>query len=427
MKMKRMIPKKIIRVKPQMNELLLKHSFQSTESLEKKLTTNNPLRNIILNSLSKSSVISKYHGNYYARSRLKSQPFNKKFFNPVRHVVDNLEDFMRALTPVSHKILEYLFWMNKKHSIIYPTQERIARNVGASRQYVNKILGELHGLGIIQLHYRHLTSSTYRVSLFFKNTFIRSRLSHLFKVFYVESLSLLTQVIYNNKMNSNKRVKSYNFPSKISNVCQSIGNVLEFIMDNATFKRNSNPFSPYLSQIASRMRLTLAGLVRLSVFPDEALLYMFEKYKNAEHRLKGDYGLWLWKCAHEYCRINNIHPDWKFGWNLKEAYSIQAETCMIYASPVNLLPENYVNTLILEQTSTDNSSPLRENREIFSKHDQVKEQNIINPKTGAEKESAYVAKKKLDRACKDKSIHPFAKMLLEKYKPQFLVGDENEI
>jgi hypothetical protein len=82
------------------------------------------------------------------------------------------------------------------------------------------------------------------------------------------------------------------------------------------------PISPTLQELKC-LNLTKSGQIRLTPFPDEAILDAASSMKHAKN-VRDPFN-WFFKLCLEYCHRNEIAPDWPYMHTLIEKYKIKPD------------------------------------------------------------------------------------------------------
>jgi hypothetical protein len=364
-----------------------------------------------MNALAKlSNNIKDDYSVKYSGSFPKKQHSKISFFiHP--SILQDMDGFFSKITEVQREVLEYLFWLDAHCKCVRPSQSTIAKRVGATRQYVNQILGELQDVGILQKIYRHMRPCFYIIAGVFKNPFITKRLASYFNVFKLQSYLLLTQ--YNNNLN---RYKSYIYMGAQNN------------SNRSRDMSEPSPFSSYLEEVAPKLQLTLAGKVRLSAFPDEALKHVVHTFDQSRHKLTGDYGRWLWGCARNYCQQLSLVPNWRYSNELAVSFGITLDSPLVYRrstqqQTITSDKESQPTFATYQPTTlekpTPKPTPIPKKTRFYKPYTSQKPVLTI--------EEPSLVKAKIQKELERDDISPFARMLLEKYSPPCLKHDEDSI
>jgi len=85
---------------------------------------------------------------------------------------------VNALSAIDLAIIDYIALHSNKYEISCPSQDKIAKNAGCSREWVCKRTTYLYRKGFLVKLYRHLTSSIYILSLTYFSRSMRDKLKH---------------------------------------------------------------------------------------------------------------------------------------------------------------------------------------------------------------------------------------------------------
>lgn len=104
-----------------------------------------------------------------------------------------------------------------------------------------------------------------------------------------------------------------------------------------------------IRDITDSLRLTKWGQIRLSAFPDEAILYTTQRFfLERKSRIINPFG-WFKTVCIEYCAENNIVPNWHFMYQLAEAYQMPSDA-------PNTYPQSYVQTKQLSELAKEHKA-----------------------------------------------------------------------
>lgn len=304
--------------------------------------------------LSNSSFFNSKNNNI--RNRVEKQIWSKENPIPCKDVQDNLESFFRNLTESQKLVFDYLNFLSNHNQVVYVSQSGIAKHAGIGRQYCNRIIRGFEELGLISTNYRHMKTSLYKISNFFANPLIRSRLCHIIKSFRKLPLILLwTQSLlgllgYNNNYKYHTQTKSYRSREFVKNLSRS--------KNCRGCMNNEYPISPVIRDIKI-LNLTRWGQIKLSAFPDDAIkeaISRMEYFKSA----KDPFALFMKICL-EYCKTENISPNWDWYYKLSKVYNMPENAPMILTSPkstpltsnsLHVCNDDHLDKLSIKQKST---------------------------------------------------------------------------
>ena len=230
--------------------------------------------------------------------------------------------FRHCITKTQHDLIETIMRWKLRYKMVYLRQDTLAKILGISRVHCNRLLKWMKDLGLLVSEYRFKLSCHYHLSSFFFNESIRSRLKHIFRPLRALSLNLL-----------------YGFSSFSSDVTQ-LRDKLNVNLTNSIVQQwtssnvkqfNQTLHGEYPVSVAVReikcIKLSRAGQIKLSAFPDEAILDAANAYHYAKN-VKEPFN-WFYKLCMEYCNRNDIKPDWPFMHSLVEYYKISLTAPML--------------------------------------------------------------------------------------------------
>lgn len=114
------------------------------------------------------------------RKTCQQEIFNSLNPHPVAVIAQNPEKFFSNFSKTQLRALDYLFHLQSTHTHIFPSQTHIANKIGCVRETANRILSRFEDWGLLVSNYHHLHSKEYRISSYFRNPYIRARLSKIF-------------------------------------------------------------------------------------------------------------------------------------------------------------------------------------------------------------------------------------------------------
>lgn len=109
-------------------------------------------------------------------------------------------------------LLNLLLWFQRTNMPIYASQEWFGKKIGASREWVNKIIREFTQMGILMKNYRHEQTCGYRVSSFFQDSKMRAILGKHFSNLSAFAVLLLTSpnLAFNDSIDKKFTLFSFN-------------------------------------------------------------------------------------------------------------------------------------------------------------------------------------------------------------------------
>lgn len=280
--------------------------------------------------------------NNYNRINHRSQPLNDCW--PIDVITQDPEFFFKNLTNTKRSLIEQFIRLSYKYKHVYLRQDTLGSLLQISREHCNKLIRWMKDCGLLVVEYRHKLSCHYTLSSFFFNASIQSRLKHIFRSLRALSLGLLTTF-------------SSEFTQRVKKLIKNLINpIVKHPTDESSMQFNQTYHGDKPVSVAIRelkvLNLTRAGQIKLSVFPDEAILEAANAMKYAKN-VKEPYN-WFYKLCFEYCRRNDIDPDWAFMHQLIEKYKISLTAPMMSSKA----PSTGTPTGRFSNSTRDNTSPV---------------------------------------------------------------------
>lgn len=306
---------------------------------------------------------------------LEKQAWQKKHFGPEGYAYQSPLNYIeKNTTEAQRKVLCVVIMVCGKNRHAYASQAYIADIATVSLAYCNKALKHLEGLGLISKFYRHRTTCNYRVAEYFKIEHIRSELSHIlpglrYMWTYLQSpisslnglpkLSLSRYVIPLGKRTiGTYKYNSYPPSPRMRTGHSGSGIELRIIpasdnshkpyktlraltkWDAKHMQDNApNPISPLIRSL-NELNLSRSGQIKLSAFPDNVIDYAKDKLGYAKN-VKDPFNWFLSVCT-DYCKSNDIKPDWPWVYELSKKYNVDLNTSPII---VKRIPPKYRDRL----------------------------------------------------------------------------------
>jgi hypothetical protein len=164
------------------------------------------------------------HNTLAHKSPPRQQKNNKRYSsnpNPAQKYLKCISKNISKMRVVTQLTLDYLLRYKTKYKQLFMAQETIAREIGYSREEVNKSLRELRLLGLISIWFRSFNTCYYWISNCFNNLRVRHELSILFPFLALSNvliLSLLSQPAINASDHESHTIYKLSFsPSVIYN------------------------------------------------------------------------------------------------------------------------------------------------------------------------------------------------------------------
>lgn len=258
--------------------------------------------------------------NNHNRKKFTSQEWRAIDCWPVDEITQDPEFFFSQLTRTQKNLINYFLSMSKACKMIYPSQSTIASKLGISRQHCASLIKWMRERGLIVSEYRHKLSCHYKLSSYFTNSVIKSRLRHIFSTFrkYAFSIGYLLSFSSDMTQDIKKLNKNNYFIIKRSG---------ESAMKQFTQAYHGDkPVSEVIRNIQV-FKLTRAGQIKLSPFPDEAIIDAQNAMRFAKN-IREPFN-WFYRLCSDYCKRNEIDPDWAFMYQLIEKYKISLSAPMI--------------------------------------------------------------------------------------------------
>lgn len=304
----------------------------------------------------------------YKRIRKKNQDWQEKDCWPVDKITTQREKYFRSCSVYEVKILDTLIFLSHKYrNNIFIRQKYLGSLVGISREWCNKILLRLERSGLILSNYNHMHSCHYKLSSWFSNPYVASALSHIFKSLRVPLLFALfpnaaSEPVFVQPFTRTKDSNSYSYfryriPSChreiMDGYSHSTKKIAALIFKKGERMSPENPISLAIREIKS-LSLTKWGQIRLSCYPDEAIVYA-DKVFTYSHKLKDPFAFFVYQCQ-EYCKSNGLIPDWQHYGRLAFKYNMPQNAPL-------LLGEEKLHTV----TQADKKKYYSQKQEVESK------------------------------------------------------------
>lgn len=252
-----------------------------------------------------------------------------------QHRIKNNNEIVKDLLnrPETHRfILNSLLYLDNTNTPIYFAQETLARRSGTVRETAHRILHDLKEAGYITITNRGVKKSClYEVNKIFKGLTLRRLLRPLLPAFVWLPLSLLSIPTKIDKCDYVTQTKNdyYSFITGVENSYNRLS--LEYrdsherslnfrktiqIEKGAKMQAPPTPIPVTRTEVAG-LRLTLAGQITLSAFPNIVIDQAERKAKNLR-TARNPFGLFLSICK-SYCDS----PKWGLVSRLREEHGIK--------------------------------------------------------------------------------------------------------
>lgn len=262
----------------------------------------------------------------YNRIKYTSQQWVEIDCWPVDKVTEDPEYFFDNLTYTQKRLINYFIAMSLNNKMVYPRQDTIASYLGITRSHCARLIKWMRDHNLIVSEYRHKLSCHYKLSSFFFNKSISSRLRHILSTFKILTFSIFSLTSFSTDATQYKK--------------KLIKNLINPIVQQRTsessmqFKQTYHGDKPVSEAIRNLkvINLTRAGQIKLSVFPDEAITDAANAYKYAKN-VKEPFN-WFYKLCFDYCKRNDIQPDWDFMHQLVDKYKISLTAPTVQKGPI---------------------------------------------------------------------------------------------
>lgn len=243
---------------------------------------------------------------------------------PIDAITQDPEHFFRNITKTQRVLIEELIRLSYKYKHVYLRQDTLAAMLKISREHCNRLLKWMRQCGLLVSEYRYKLSCHYTLSSFFFNHSMQSRLRHLFRPLRALSLGLLASFSSDVTQRVKKLIKNL-----INPIVQR--QTSESSMQFTQTYHGDKPVSEAIRNLKV-INLTRAGQIKLSVFPDEAIVDAANAYTYAKN-VRDPFN-WFYKLCFDYCKRNDIDPDWDFMHQLIEKYKISLTAPMVQEKPI---------------------------------------------------------------------------------------------
>lgn len=258
---------------------------------------------------------------------------------------------LKDLTLVEKEVLNKLLHYTLKHSKVFPSHKRLAGHVGCSVSGVKKALNKLKKLQLIdwltQKEQGHWSTCLYRVAPFLLKSKTIRKVSHIFKAL---QLALLLLGIANiPKTALARRVATQKYQGDIRNSYIKRGPYRNELLierrvakhqgvfkkkflekkDSLLYSKESIKMSrestihPIVEEVATLFNWNTPQKIKLCIFSEETLKYAYEQLKECG-KLRDPF-CWYFMVCLNYCKENNLTPDWSFSSLLFEKHNISTD------------------------------------------------------------------------------------------------------
>lgn len=273
------------------------------------------------------------------------QQYFSQQINPNKKFLKRPTVLLRALSTGERKILS-IFKNMGNYKNLYFKQSWLAEASGLSRGRVNTIIKKLTDYGLIAKRYRHMNTSTYKVSSFLTNPtpLIKKILMLICPIYmgllisrpfyppfghqnkhraFISDMQSLPEngithtnnkTIKNSTNNSNSYINNYINPSIINGRY----NAKSILYDK------KEDFIPEIIKTSLKfLNLSWDQKFKLSTFPEKVLSYAFNQIKYGPP-FRTSYNWFKYFCE-EYCKKYHIKPNLRIYYQLREVFQIEPQ------------------------------------------------------------------------------------------------------
>ncbi len=248
--------------------------------------------------------------------------------------------FINNLSYKFKLIFREYFSVCQNYEKVYVSHEKIAARVKCSVRTVGRAVIYFKEVGIMDYIYRHRNTSEYSMNEFFFTQETRKKLSNVFRFFMPFALSMLALGSDVRPLNINVKLESNNKPNtreriNYARVCERQDGYLIFDLDqenknNYELKKGqfiANGESMLeakeilkLNGLVDKFPLTMHGIVKLAVYPLEAIDYA-ESSLQTVLKARDPFQLFQHLCK-QYCEQNRIAITWSKYYRFKETFAV---------------------------------------------------------------------------------------------------------
>lgn len=247
------------------------------------------------------------------------KPQQTRYLNPLYEVNPHLE--LSKFTTTKLSLFSFLLEKSRKWRKVEPSQDYLAQELGVTRPYINRLIGQLEEDGLITYEYRHRHTSVYRVSEFFSQPHIRKKLANLLPAILtlvVFPLHLLGTTIQSSSLHHYKKRSIrrennnvsyyYSLSTKISNLSSYRAHIRDarVAVPPETDMFDLKAFRFYIQRL-TKINVSDWGAIKLSAFPDYVLTYCSKVIEREKPSLS-KYNHYFYLCFN-FCKKRNIELD----------------------------------------------------------------------------------------------------------------------
>jgi hypothetical protein len=224
-------------------------------------------------------------------------------------------------------IIDTLLYWQIRHGKVYATQTRIGEIVGIGREHCNRLIKELAEDGLITKIYRHMTSCLYKVSSFFLQQDVLSKMGKFLPT--LKALSLVIVTLLNVGYTEYTRISlSHCNIARTTDTKWGKTKIISLRDFLESKKYNPHGYDPIFKAIKDvKLPLTKWGKISLTVFPEEAILYVTNQIMYFKD-IDDPYSCFYQKCV-DYCEGQGIELNWSLFKQLSIAYDMPKNAPML--------------------------------------------------------------------------------------------------
>lgn len=259
--------------------------------------------------------------NYKQKVNMKYTKLSSPICQQKNEIIPCLKGFFQSYSTSTRKIFFKIFLLNKRYQLVYASQSKLGKLTGYSRKTVNEAVGILIRDGLLEAETRHAKTSIYHIPTSLKNKENATLIKNLFHTFMAFSFAFLvskaaladdvTQLKLKNEV-INK--SSHTVTVSNAHCLQRDTGYLQKKrkMDDKTCKR--------LQELIPKFPLTEHGIIKLSIFPTQAIDYAQSKL-SIVLQSKDPFSYFLSLCK-KFCQEKGIEIDWSAYYRFKETLKI---------------------------------------------------------------------------------------------------------
>ena len=268
----------------------------------------------------------------------------------ITYDTNKCQEFLKVPKRLQIELVNYLIRSSNLYELVMPSRETIAQAVGCSLSTVGNHLRDLKRIGLIEINKegRHRRSSIYKVNVLlfkyvnvFKDKFrALKKIIHLTikypkfsaiqrcikRAFSSDVLTKFLGKIYpplRRTLKSLKKKSIYILTRERETVLsraerRDLGLKIKFRRGRSSMDSKMT-ISLALKDVTKRLKLTKWGQIKLICFPEEAIRHALQYYTS-----KTSFNTFFFK-ASDYCKDNNIEPDWVFYYEMAKKYDMPKE------------------------------------------------------------------------------------------------------